>query len=237
MDTKQKIFIIIPTYNEAENIGDLIQAIFNLEIPGINLVIIDDNSTDGTGKIIDEISKNYPIIPIHRPKKLGLGSAYLNGFKISIKQGADLVFEMDADFSHDPKDISRMIEAINSGADVAIGSRRIQGGKVVGWNLWRKFCSNGAMFFSRLILGLKTRDVTAGYRCYKRLVLESINLDKIKSNGYAFQEEMIYLCEKKGFLVKEVPVTFKDREKGKSKLNWKEIVHFFIIMLKLRFRK
>ena len=152
-----------------------------------------------------------------------------------MEKEADLIFEMDADFSHDPKEIPNFLAAIENGADVVIGSRRIKGGKIIGWNWWRHFTSAGAMWASRLILRLKTKDVTAGYRCYKKEVLQSIDLEKIKSNGYSFQEEMIYICEKKGFNVVEVPVLFKDREKGKSKLSWKEVVSFFITIFRLKF--
>lgn len=231
-----KIYIIIPTYNEKENLPSLVRAI-NSELVNYNykILIVDDNSPDGTGKLAEDLKIEYSVEVLHRQGKLGLGSAYVAGFKHALTKGADLIFEMDADFSHDPKDLPRMISAIEDDADMVIGSRRIKGGKIVGWNSWRHFCSKGAMLVSCLILNLKTKDVTAGFRCYKSEVLKRINFNNIKSNGYAFQEEMIYKVEKLGFKIKEIPVTFIDRQKGKSKLNKKDIIEFFVIMLKLRF--
>jgi len=232
-----KIYIIIHTYNEAENLSNLVKVISKeLENYNYKILIVDDNSPDGTGQVAEELKQNYPVDVLHRDNKLGLGSAYLTGFKIALDNGADLIFEMDADFSHDPRDLPKMIKEIKNGNDVVIGSRRVKGGKIVGWNFWRHFCSKGAMFFSRLVLNIKTKDVTAGFRCYKRKVLESIDLDKIKSNGYAFQEEMIYKIEKMNFKIKEIPVIFTDRQKGKSKLNKKDIWEFFVMIFKLRFK-
>ncbi len=230
-----KNFIIIPTYNEKENIEKLIEEIFNLKIKDSNIIIVDDNSPDGTAEKAEELSKKFPIKIIKRPKKLGLGSAYKEGFKYALERGADLVFEMDADFSHSPQEIPNFIKTADRGYDVVIGSRRIKGGKTIGWDIFRKFSSWGAMTISRLILNLKTYDVTSGFRCYKRRVLESINLDKINSNGYAFLEEMLFWCEKKGFKIKEIPITFLDRQKGKSKLSGKEIIDFFVTILRLKF--
>ncbi len=232
------IYIIIPTYNEKENLPFLVASISQtMANYDYHVLVVDDNSPDGTGQVAEELKKNYPVEVLHRSGKLGLGSAYLAGFKIALQKGADLIFEMDADFSHNPKDLPRLISAINDGVDLAIGSRRVKGGKIIGWNWWRHFCSGAAMFFSRLILGLKTKDVTAGFRCYRRQVLEKINLDEIKSNGYAFQEETLYRVEKMGFRVVEIPVTFLDRQKGQSKLGTGDIWEFFRVMLKLRFGK
>lgn len=232
-----KIWIIIPTYNEKENIVDLVESISqSIQNYDWHILIVDDNSPDGTGNIAESLKNKYPLEVLHRQGKLGLGSAYRAGFKYCLVKGADLIFEMDADFSHQPKDLPRMVQVIQDGHDMAIGSRKVKGGKIIGWNLWRKFCSNGAMFFSRLVLGIKTRDVTAGFRCYTKQVLESFDLDKIKSNGYAFQEEMVYRVEKSGFKIAEIPVTFPDRERGKSKLNKKDIIEFFIVMLRLKFK-
>lgn len=232
-----KIFICIPTYNEAENIEKLVKKIFALKIDGLKIIIIDDNSPDKTGKIADELSQDYPIKVIHRKKKLGLGSAYISGFQYALKKNANLTFEMDADFSHNPKDIPRLIQEIKNGYDVVLGSRKIENGEIKNWNLWRHFCSNGAMWFSKFFLKIKTLDVTSGFRCYRVNVLKKINLDKIKSNGYAFQEEMIYLCEKKGFKIKEIPIIFIDRQLGKSKLSYKDIAEFFVKIIALKFRK
>ena len=164
---------------------------------------------------------------------MGLGSAYIAGFQKALSLNADLIFEMDADFSHDPDDIPRMIEATNK-ADLAIGSRKIKGGKIIGWGWTRKLMSNGAMFFSRKLLGLQVKDVTAGFRCFKRQVLETLDLPSIHSNGYAFQEELLYLTQKNNFNIVEIPVTFVDRQEGKSKLSKKDIIEFFLIMIKLK---
>ncbi len=229
------IFICIPTYNESENIKKLIKAIFGLGIENLKVVIIDDNSPDGTGKIAEKLAQRFPIKVIQRPGKLGLGSAYITGFQYALQKGADLILEMDADFSHNPQDIPRFLAEIKKGYDVVLGSRKIKGGEIKNWNWWRYAASDGAMWFSRLVLGLKTRDVTTGFRCYKREVLESIDLQNIKSNGYAFQEEMIFWCEKKNFRIKEIPIIFEDRRYGRSKLSFKDIVEFFVKIIRLRF--
>ncbi|HPL95282.1 MAG TPA: polyprenol monophosphomannose synthase [bacterium] len=229
------IYIVIPTYNEKENLPNLVAVIAeNLKNYQYQILIVDDNSPDGTGQIAENLKEKYPVEVLHRSGKLGIGSAYIAGFKQALKSGADLIFEMDADFSHRPEDLPRMIEAAKE-SDMVIGSRKIKGGRVVGWNWRRHFYSNGAMFVARLFLGLKTHDVTAGFRCYKKEVLQKINLDSIQSNGYAFQEEMLYRVEKAGFIVKEVPVVFPDRRLGQSKLNKKDIIEFFKTIFRLRF--
>jgi dolichol-phosphate mannosyltransferase len=230
-------FVCIPTYNEKDNIENLVKAIFDLNIKGLKIVIIDDNSPDGTGKIADKLAERYPIKVIHREGKLGLGTAYIAGFKYALGRGGKYIFEMDADFSHNPNDIPRLLKESEDGFEVVIGSRKIDQGEIKDWSFWRHFASNGAMFFSRFLLGLKTKDVTAGFRCYKREVLEDLDLDNIKSNGYAFQEEMIYLCEKKRLKIKEVPITFIDRKLGESKLSHNEIIEFFVKMIRLKFKK
>ncbi len=234
-----KTIIVIPTYNESENIEKLIKKIFALQIAGLEILVVDDNSPDGTANIVSHQQSalgNQKIHLIQREGKLGLGSAYIAGFKKALELGADFIFEMDADFSHDPEDIPRLLESCEN-ADLTIGSRKIKGGKVIGWGWTRKFMSNGAMWFSRLTLGLKPRDVTAGFRCFRRPVLESINIDTIKSNGYAFQEELLYRTQKAGYIITEVPVIFIDRQEGKSKLSNKDIIEFFLIILKLKFKK
>lgn len=205
-----------------------------MRIADLEIIVVDDNSPDGTADIVQRLTEQYPIHLIQRESKLGIGSAYIAGFKKALAMSADYIFEMDADFSHDPADVPRLIEAMN-GADLTIGSRRVHGGNIIGWNLRRHFTSFAATVFSRFILKLKTNDVTSGFRCYKRKVLESINLDAVTSNGYAFQEEMLYRTEQAGFTVAEVPVTFIDRKKGKSKLSTKDIGEFFAVMMKLRF--
>ena len=234
---KMKKYIILPTYNEAENLANLVAAIFKLQINNLNIIIIDDNSNDGTGKIADKLAEQYPLSVIHRQDKLGLGSAYIAGFKKALAQGADLIFEMDADFSHNPKDIPRLIHQAKMGYDLVIGSRRIAGGDVRGWSRRRNLQSKAAMAFARFILNLKTKDITAGFRCFNSRALKKINLYKIKSNGYAFQEEMVYLSEKRNFKIKEIPVTFIDRQFGKSKLSLKDVVEFFITIFRLKFKR
>ncbi|MFA6392168.1 MAG: polyprenol monophosphomannose synthase [Patescibacteria group bacterium] len=233
-----KSFIILPTYNEKDTIETLIRRIAELNAPGLHICVVDDNSPDGTGKIADKLSAQFPFVSvIHRKEKLGLGSAYISGFKYALQHAADFVFEMDADLSHNPNDLPRFLIEADKGYDVVIGSRRIPDGGIENWSMVRNMMSRGAMWFSRVMLGLKTRDVTSGYRCYSRHVIESINWDEIKSNGYAFQEEVIYLCEKLKFKVIEIPIVFQDRTYGHSKLSKKEIVKFFATILRLRFKK
>ncbi len=233
-----KKYIIIPTYDEKENLPRLVEKIFSLHVPDLHIIVVDDNSPDGTGKIADELSRQYPLSVIHRAGKLGLGSAYLAGFKKAMQAGAEIVLEMDADFSHNPQDLPRLIKPIEEGdADVVIGSRRVQGGNVKGWSRWRNWQSRAAMSFARLILNLTTKDITAGFRAYRVQSLKRIDLDKVAAGGYAFQEEMIYLCERNNFKIKEIPVTFTDRRFGKSKLGLKDIVEFFATVFRLKFKK
>ncbi len=230
-----KILVIIPTYDEKDNIGPISKAVFDF-LPDSNILFVDDNSPDKTGQIADNLAKIFPIKVIHRKKKSGLGSAYIAAFDYALSNKGELIFEMDADFSHNPQDIPRFLEEIKKGYDVVLGSRKIKGGKIKNWNWQRHFASNGAMWFSRFLLGLKIYDVTTGFRCYKRAVLKSLDLKNIKSNGYAFQEEMIFWCEKKGFKIKEIPIVFEDRRYGRSKLSVKDIVEFFIKIIQLRLK-
>jgi dolichol-phosphate mannosyltransferase len=229
-----KTIIIVPTYNERENIPELVERIFSTHVIDLHLIFVDDNSPDNTAGAIKKMAEKYPITLLTQPKKSGLGSAYILGFKKAIEMEADYIFEMDADLSHNPKDIEYMLDKANQGYNLVIGSRKITGGKIVGWNWWRHFMSKSAMYFARWFLSLKTQDVTSGFRCYHRQVLQAINLDEITSNGYAFQEEMLYLAEKKHFSICEVPVSFYDRRHGKSKLNKLDIYEFFRVMLKLK---
>ncbi len=226
--------VIIPTYNERDNIVNLINDIFAQPIENLKVIVVDDNSPDKTAELVVPAQTIYPnLYLIKRYNKLGLGSAYVAGFKKALALGADLIIEMDADFSHDPKDLSRLIEVCTDGFHLAIGSRKIKGGKIVGWNWRRKLVSHGAMLLARTFLRLRTKDVTAGFRCYRREVLEKINLDTIKSNGYAFQEEMLFRTQKNKFHIKEIPVTFTDRKLGKSKLSNKDVYEFFITIFRL----
>lgn len=229
------VYIVIPTYNERNNIIALIKKIRNLQISNLNILVVDDNSPDGTADAVEEMRLDNVEV-MRRPRKLGLGSAYIDGFKYVLSQGANLILEMDADFSHQPYKIPELIDCVRSGNDMCLGSRRIKGGTIIGWNLIRKIMSTSAMEFSRWLLGLKTKDVTGGFRCFHKRVFKKIDLDRIKSNGYAFQEEMVYLLEKNNFKIKEIPITFVDRQKGNSKLGIKEIIGFFVSICRLRFK-
>lgn len=232
-----KTTIVLPTYNERENIKQLIPKIFKIfkenKIQG-KLIVVDDNSPDGTSEIVNDLKKRYPLTLIQRERKLGIGSAYITGFRKALEDETDLIFEMDADLSHDPIYIPRFIQKINQGFDVVIGSRRIKGGEVVGWNWYRKSISWGGNFSGRYIAGVAVDDLTSGYRVYKREVLTKIDLDKVESNGYGFQLEMLARSLKKGFKVDTIPIVFSDRYSGKSKLSRKDVINFFIIALKIR---
>lgn len=232
---KQKRFsVILPTYNEAQNLQPLLEKIFSYKLD-LSVIVVDDNSSDGTGALADSLTEYYPLSVLHRPGKLGLGSAYLEGFRLALDHGAEFVFEMDADFSHDPQYLPKFCAAAERGYQVVIGSRRVAGGSIVGWNLWRHFSSGGAMMASRLLLGLKTHDVTSGFRCYHHKVVETFLRAGIQSGGYSFQEETIYIAERMGFSVKEIPIVFRDRIHGVSKLSKREIWLFFQTLLRLRF--
>lgn len=237
MSKNISIAVVIPTYNEADNIRKLILQLNKVFVKSkINgkIIIVDDNSPDGTGKIAEKLSKEYNISVIHRKCKLGLGSAYVTGFKYVIEKiNPDLIVSMDADFSHDPKKIPEFIEKINGGYDVVVGSRYIEGGGV-SWGLHRIILSKGANLFAKTVLGFKVHDLTGAYRCYKKDVLKSINLTKITSNGFSFLEEILYLCKSKGYKIGEIPIFFTERKKGKSKLSKKEMINFFITILRLK---
>lgn len=213
-----KSLIIVPTYNELENIRRLLPELMALD-PGIRVLVVDDNSPDGTGKLADELAaENERISVLHRPGKLGLGSAYVAGFKYAVQQDVDCVFEMDADFSHDPAMIPRFIEQIAS-CDVVIGSRYISGINVVNWPMSRLLLSYFANIYTRLVTGMTIRDTTSGYKCFRREVLENIDLDDVRSDGYAFQIEMNFRCWRKGYRMREIPIIFVDRRSGTSKLS------------------
>ncbi len=213
-----KTLIIVPTYNELENIRRLLPELMALS-PDIRVLVVDDNSPDGTGKLADELAaENERINVLHRPGKLGLGSAYVAGFKYAIQQDVDCVFEMDADFSHDPAMVPRFIEEIAS-CDVVIGSRYISGINVVNWPMSRLLLSYFANIYTRLVTGMTIRDTTSGYKCFRREVLEHIDLDEVRSDGYAFQIEMNFRCWQKGYRLREIPIIFVDRRSGTSKLS------------------
>ena len=211
--------VIIPTYNEKENIEKIIRKVFSL--PGnFHVLIVDDGSPDGTASIVKDLQKEFPE-QLHikeRTGKQGLGTAYILGFKWALKEGYQYIFEMDADFSHNPDDLLRLYEACQKGADMAVGSRYVKGGKVVNWPWERIFISKGGAMYTQLITWMPVKDPTAGFVCYKRKVLETIPLDQVKFIGYAFQIEMKYRTWKLGFKIKEVPITFIDRTEGQSKM-------------------
>ena len=228
-----KSIIVIPTYNEAHNIQKLVVRIFE-NYPQMHLIIVDDNSPDGTGEMADLLAEQYPTLQvIHRPYKAGLGSAYIIGFKRALSEGADLIFEMDADFSHDPKYLKDFFKTIKT-ADVVIGSRYIYGVRVDGWRFRRLLLSKAANMFVSYIMVKPIWDFTAGFRCYRRKVLESIELDKVKSDGYAFQIEMTYLAFEHGFRVKEIPILFKERINGYSKISRNIVWEAFWLTWKCR---
>lgn len=213
-----KTLIIVPTYNERENISRLLPELMALG-PDIRVLVVDDNSPDGTGKLADELAAEYGRISVlHRPGKLGLGSAYVAGFKYAVQQDVDCVFEMDADFSHDPAMIPRFIEEIAS-CDVVIGSRYISGINVVNWPMSRLLLSYFANIYTRVVTGMTIRDATSGFKCFRREVLENIDLDEVRSDGYAFQIEMNFRCWRKGYRIREIPIIFVDRRSGTSKLS------------------
>jgi len=233
-DTDMKATIIIPTYNERQNIERLIELIIELG-KDFHIIIVDDNSPDGTGEVADKLALEFEQVKvIHRIRKLGLGTAYMEGFKRALKDGADYIFEMDADFSHDPKYLPTFMEAIKDN-DLVLGSRYIRGGAVVNWPFRRLLLSRMASFYVRTITGLPVADPTGGFKCFGRNVLESIGLDGIRSNGYAFQIEMTYKAWKKGFRIKEIPITFVERGHGKSKMGLRIILEAIWIVWKLKF--
>lgn len=215
-----KNIVIIPTYNEIDNIENIIQSVFELP-ENFEILIVDDNSPDGTAQKVQELQNKYPsrLHLVVRPGKLGLGTAYIKGFKWALENNYDIICEMDADFSHDPKDLSRLVGALNNGYDVAIGSRYIQGVAVINWPIERILLSYFASVYVRLITGLKIKDTTAGFIAYKAEVLRNIDLDKIKFKGYAFQIEMKFWAWKKGFRIIELPIIFTERRKGTSKMS------------------
>jgi dolichol-phosphate mannosyltransferase len=212
-----KAVICLPTYNERENLEPMLRALADKDA---RVLVIDDNSPDGTGELADRLAAELDHVDVlHRDRKEGLGPAYLAGFRRALADGADLVLEMDCDFSHDPNDVPRLIGAVEAGADLALGSRYVQGGGVRNWGLLRRLISAGGSFYARVILGVKVRDLTGGFKCYRRAVLETIDLDAVDSKGYAFQIETTYRVLRAGFEVVEVPITFADREVGGSKMS------------------
>lgn len=230
--------VIIPTYNERENIENIIRKVFSLD-GGYDILIIDDGSPDGTAAIVKRLQQEFPerLHMIERPGKLGLGTAYITGFKWSIDKGYDYTFEMDADFSHNPEDLPRLYQACKDGADLSIGSRYCDGISVINWPIGRIIMSYYASVYVRTILGMKVYDCTAGFKCYSNKVLRTIDLDKVEMKGYGFQIEMKYTTYKLGFKITEVPIIFVNRKAGTSKMSGGIFGEAFWGVIKLRFRK
>jgi dolichol-phosphate mannosyltransferase len=233
-------WLVLPTYNEAENIQRLVPAagaaLARSGVEGYRILIVDDNSPDGTGQLAEQLKEELGYVEVlHRQRKEGIGPAYLAGFAHALAEGADYVLEMDCDFSHDPADLVRLLGAVEEGADLALGSRYVPGGGVENWSLLRRAISRGGSLYAQLILGLHVRDLTGGFKCFRRQVLEAIDFASVRSHGYAFQIELTYRTVRNGFRVVEVPITFKDRTEGKSKMSWRITAEALWLVPALRF--
>jgi dolichol-phosphate mannosyltransferase len=210
--------IVMPTYNESENIEKMVRQLMGMDI-GLEVLVVDDNSPDGTGEIVDRLAGEFGAVHVeHRAGKQGLGTAYKHGFKVALSMGADRIFEMDADFSHNPKYLPQMLEAVEE-HEVVIGSRYCDGGGTEDWGLIRRIISKGGGVYTRLCTGMKIMDPTAGYRCYRAEVIRAIDFDRISASGYGFQVEMAYVCTIMGFDIVELPIVFADRTEGESKMS------------------
>lgn len=234
-------WLILPTYNEAENVKTIVPAagevLANAAPEGFRVLVVDDGSPDGTGRLADELAAEHEWVQVlHRTEKNGIGPAYLAGFRHALAHGAGYVMEMDSDFSHDPADLARLLAAAYDGADLALGSRYVPGGGVSDWGLLRRFISEGGSTYARLVLGLKVRDLTGGFKCFRREVLEAIDFDNVRSQGYAFQVELTYRASQAGFTVVEVPIVFRDRQHGQSKMSWRIAAEAMWLVPRLRFR-
>ncbi len=229
-----RALVCIPTYNEAENIEPICQAVLRAD-PRVDILVVDDNSPDGTGRLADALAaRESRVRVLHREKKEGLGRAYLAAFRHALDQGYTYILEMDADFSHDPRYLPTFMDAAEAGADLVLGSRYVTGGGTVNWGIGRQVISRGGSLYARSILGVDIRDLTGGFKCFHRRVLESIALDEVKSTGYAFQIELTYRTLKKGFTVREVPIVFEDRRVGHSKMSRKIFLEALTMVWKLR---
>jgi dolichol-phosphate mannosyltransferase len=226
--------VCIPTYNERDNLEPITRAVLEAE-PRADILVVDDNSPDGTGQLADELARAQPRLRVlHREQKQGLGKAYLHAFQWALERGYAYVVEMDADFSHDPKYLPRLLDEAQDGADLVLGSRYVAGGGTVNWGVGRKILSRGGSLYARTILGIRTRDLTGGFKCFNRRVLEAIDLPTVQSSGYAFQIELTYRTLKKGFQVREVPIVFEDRRVGQSKMSRKIFLEGLTMVWKLR---
>jgi dolichol-phosphate mannosyltransferase len=233
-------WLILPTYNEAENIEAIVaasgEALRGAAPEGRRVLVVDDGSPDGTGEIADRLAAEHDWVKVlHRTEKNGIGPAYLAGFRHALDHGAGYVMEMDSDFSHNPADLARLLEAVKAGADLALGSRYVPGGGVVDWGLLRRVISEGGSTYARIVLGLKVKDLTGGFKCFRREVLEEIHFDGVRSQGYAFQVELTYRAVRAGFHVVEVPIVFKDRLQGESKMSWRIAAEAMWLVPLLRF--
>jgi dolichol-phosphate mannosyltransferase len=234
-------WLILPTYNEADNLKPIVSAagevLASAAPEGFRVLVVDDGSPDGTGRLADELAAEKDWLAVlHRTEKNGIGPAYLAGFRHALDRGAGYLMEMDSDFSHDPADLARLLAAVHSGADLALGSRYVPGGGVSDWGLLRRFVSEGGSTYARLVLGLRIKDLTGGFKCFRREVLESIHFDSVRSHGYAFQVELTYRAVQAGFRVVEVPIVFRDRQQGQSKMSWRIAAEAMWLVPCLRFR-
>mgnify|MGYP001610137036 FL=1 len=234
---KPKIVVVTPTYNERDNLPVLVERIFSLGIDKLSIIVVDDNSPDGTGQLAEGLAQKYPIKVIHRSEKRGLGTAYIEAFKFILKSQnpADYIMQIDADLSHDPAVIPMMIKKAGE-CDLVLGSRYIRGGGVENWNFTRRLISRFGNSYARFILGMPIYDMTGGFKCYRREVLEKINFDSLSSIGYNFQIETTYRVYRLGYKVREIPIIFKERKTGSSKFNLGIILESFFKVLILRFR-
>jgi len=227
--------VCIPTYNERENVEAICRAVLGADAR-LDVLVVDDNSPDGTGRIADALAAKEPRIQVlHRERKEGLGRAYLAAFRWALEHGYRYVLEMDADFSHDPRYLPRLVDEAERGADLVIGSRYVEGGGTVNWGIGRQIISRGGSLYARTILGVRIRDLTAGFKCFRRSVLEALDLDGVTSSGYGFQIELTYKALRKGFKVSEVPIVFEDRRVGSSKMSRKIVLEALWKVWKLRF--
>jgi dolichol-phosphate mannosyltransferase len=234
-------WLILPTFDEAENIEAILRTadgVLAAACPdGHKILVVDDSSPDGTGQIADRLAQELPAVEVlHRTDRQGLGPAYIAGFEHALAAGATHVMEMDSDFSHDPADLARLLGAVRAGADVALGSRYVDGGGVSDWGVGRRIVSRGGSWYARRVLGLKVRDLTGGFKCFRREVLEAIDLPTVRSQGYAFQVELTYRAVRGGFRVVEVPIVFRDRLRGQSKMSWRIAAEAMILVPQLRTR-
>jgi dolichol-phosphate mannosyltransferase len=234
-------WLILPTYNESDNIEAILSAVgrvLTVAAPeGFRVLVVDDGSPDGTGETAERLAGELSWLEVlHRSDKAGIGPAYLAGFGHALAHGAGYVMEMDSDFSHDPADLERLLAAVRDGADVALGSRYVPGGAVTEWGLLRRVISAGGSMYARLVLGLHVRDLTGGFKCFRREVLESIDFGTVRSQGYAFQVELTYRAVQAGYRVVEVPIVFRDRQHGQSKMSWRIAAEAMWLVPAMRFR-